>query len=309
MKRTNLILFFCFSFSIAAFCQIDRTTMLDWTVKNTDAIFEGKVLESSSFWGKNGEEIFTRHVISVSKSFKGQALETIEVITLGGIVGDVSQDWTHTVQFGVGKEGVFFCKSLTYPTASDLPFLLPYGFVEYESTGKNIVGVSNTIGVFENLYKDLYQPLKQDYQLTPVVFHSNSFEEGIAQKLSPSGGLGMVMSGMAIEFDFDNLSVPNLSELEFDVLARTSEDDVKLGDARILIRYSKEAFGENVVGEDNVEITTGGVLQDAELTPTYTDFDDETIRIDIPSDCIGTAALTGDFPKLSPNFYMSSCRF
>ncbi len=302
MKRTNFILFFCFSFSIAAISQIDRTTMLDWNVKNTDAIFEGKVLESSSFWGNNGEEIFTRHVISVSKSFKGQALETIEVITLGGVVGDVSQEWTHTVQFGVGKEGVFFCKSLTYPTASDLPFLLPYGFVEYESMGKNIVGVSNTIGVFENLYQDLYLPLKQDYQLSSVVFHPNTFEESIAQRLNQSGGFGVVMNGMAIEFDFDNLSVPNLSELEFDVMARASEDDVKLGDARILIRYSKEAFGENVVGEDNVEITTGEVLQDAELTPTFTDFDDETIRIDIPSDCIGTAALTGDFAILSQTF-------
>lgn len=75
--------------------QIDNSTM----------IVEGEVVAKSSFWSNN--LIYTTHTVKVYKVFKGEPLNTIEVITVGGTVGLEALMVSHGLKLQKGTIGLF----------------------------------------------------------------------------------------------------------------------------------------------------------------------------------------------------------
>lgn len=52
-------------------------TILNWTIQNSDEIFEGRIVSSESFWSKDKETIITKNQVAVSKHFKGSNISNI----------------------------------------------------------------------------------------------------------------------------------------------------------------------------------------------------------------------------------------
>jgi hypothetical protein len=113
------IAFFClFLFTyIANFAQ-----MLDWyhdktlpeilkqKISHTDIVIEGAVIEEKGFYDTiTGHGIYTSALIKVSRVFKGLTSDSLlEVIFIGGKIGDNLQIVTDIETLNKGAEGVFF---------------------------------------------------------------------------------------------------------------------------------------------------------------------------------------------------------
>ncbi len=80
---------------------------LDEQVNNSSLVVEGKVISKKSFWDVKHEKIYTTNTVEVYKVFKGVVVSTIEVITVGGTVGDVILMVFPNLNLRVGDIGVF----------------------------------------------------------------------------------------------------------------------------------------------------------------------------------------------------------
>lgn len=100
---------------------------LEKQVEKSSLIVEGKVISQKSFWGDNYRNIYTRNTIEVYKVFKGEKVEYVNVITLGGVVGLTAQNSSHSLQLFNGKQGLFMLK------ASNKKLEGKSGFKEYEA--------------------------------------------------------------------------------------------------------------------------------------------------------------------------------
>jgi len=72
-------------------------------------IVEGKVIQQYSFWNPAHSMIFTSNTLELSKVFKGTAPgTTIEIMTIGGIVGLDGVQASDLLNLHTGQQGVFF---------------------------------------------------------------------------------------------------------------------------------------------------------------------------------------------------------
>lgn len=74
-------------------------------LEHADKILEGRVVNQSSFVGQDGN-IYTENQIEVYRVFKGDVGFYAEIITEGGVYGDLMQMVTPSVQLRVGDYGV-----------------------------------------------------------------------------------------------------------------------------------------------------------------------------------------------------------
>lgn len=86
---------------------------LDTQVHASTQIVEGKVISKKSFWDANRQNIYTVNTIEVYKVFKGDALNTIEVITAGGTVDLDHEVVTPSLQLDVKDTGIFTLENST----------------------------------------------------------------------------------------------------------------------------------------------------------------------------------------------------
>jgi len=92
---------------------------------SVDYIFEGQVIQSHPYLTADGLTIYTSNVIQIFKVFKGNiSCGTIEMITDGGMVGDLSMTGSHSLMPVVGDIGIF----LTSATTKELPAQSVYTF-------------------------------------------------------------------------------------------------------------------------------------------------------------------------------------
>ena len=82
----SLLFFLVLSKSISAQLMLKEVSLSKQIEKST-LVLEGKVISKKSFWDANHEKIYTVNTVEVYKVFKGESLPTIEIITLGGVVG------------------------------------------------------------------------------------------------------------------------------------------------------------------------------------------------------------------------------
>jgi PKD repeat protein len=111
MKK-KLFIFICITllstYKISyAQCNLFELT-LPQKVINASNIFEGKVLNKTSFWNSQHSLIYTSNTIEVYKVFKGTVTESqLEVITEGGLVGDEMHNVVPCLNLSIGDIGIF----------------------------------------------------------------------------------------------------------------------------------------------------------------------------------------------------------
>lgn len=110
----------------------------DDKVERAAAIVVGKVVAQQSAWDANRERILTYNTFRVEQTLKGAPAQEITIITPGGTVGDIAQDYVGVPRFNTGGEHVVFVKN-TKAGPTVLYFDQGAYRVEKDSRGERVV--------------------------------------------------------------------------------------------------------------------------------------------------------------------------
>jgi len=172
------LLFLLLTFYSTAFAQLVPIS-LDQRIDKSTQIFEGEVVSKNSYWDDDKKHIYTVNVINVYKVFKGASSQKqIEVITKGGIVGDVMEEISHSLQLNVGDAGIFTAieSPAKLNTNSKLTRLKAYaeqqGFIKYNLSKQSAEDVFNT---YKSISKDVYPKIKNRTKISVKVVQKDKF--------------------------------------------------------------------------------------------------------------------------------------
>lgn len=96
---------------VAAEATIARAVKFDEKVEKSAAIVLGKVVAQQSQWDANKERILTYSTFQVEETMKGAPAQQITIVTPGGTVGDIAQDFVGVPRFHEGDEHVVFVRN------------------------------------------------------------------------------------------------------------------------------------------------------------------------------------------------------
>ena len=112
----------CLCFSTAVFATVAFATQIVYMSpqdlgQQSELVFRGRVLSVDSYWNARHTKIFTRTRLGVDETYKGTGQSTVDVIQLGGIVGNVKVTVQGALQWKPGEEVLLFVEpydALTY---------------------------------------------------------------------------------------------------------------------------------------------------------------------------------------------------
>jgi len=174
IKKLNMnkILFFFIALTFISAdisAQLQQVT-LEQRVENSSLVFEGKVLNKSSFWDTDRRHIYTSNLVSVYKVFKGELSHSVvEVITIGGIVGNQMEKVSYGLELQEGSIGVFTCvpNTVKFASGSKNLRLKPYaeiqGFIRYDLAS----------GTAKDVFKQYKNVAGEIYPAIQKLTHSN----------------------------------------------------------------------------------------------------------------------------------------
>jgi hypothetical protein len=96
---------------IAAEATIARAVKFDEKVDKAASIVVGQVVAQQSAWDANRERILTYSTFRVEQTLKGFPAQEITIVTPGGTVGDVAQDYVGVPRFNTGGEHLVFVRN------------------------------------------------------------------------------------------------------------------------------------------------------------------------------------------------------
>ncbi|PWH83670.1 hypothetical protein DIS18_03700 [Algibacter marinivivus] len=173
LKFTFLLLTFLINIP-TIFAQVSlREISLKEQVDNSSLVAEGKVVAQRSFWDADHKLIYTANTVEVYKVFKGDVVETIEVLTVGGTVGLTALVSSHALKLHEGNIGVFTLHNNDVPIATvditDKKQFRAYsgvqGFYEYDLDNNTVINkFSQRKGIQNTLYSDINNITKVNYK-------------------------------------------------------------------------------------------------------------------------------------------------
>jgi hypothetical protein len=177
--------------ALPAFSQLYKVENAE-KEQNSTLVVEGKVEEQSSFWNPQHTMIFTANKIRVYKLFKGElAADHIEVMTIGGTVGNESVQASDLLELSKDEIGVFFCfpnqgNILSPSTGNRLYdiYASSQGCFKYD-VFKNVAGDPfNTFnGISEQLYPAIVSLTKHNYTVIDASFNpGNIYSTSLSAK-------------------------------------------------------------------------------------------------------------------------------
>jgi hypothetical protein len=87
-------------------------------------VVSGRVTGVTSYWNEAGTKIFTRTTVAVDETYKGQKGQVVELIQLGGVVGNIRVNVEGALSWVEGEEVLLF--------------LEPYDSGRYQVTGMSL---------------------------------------------------------------------------------------------------------------------------------------------------------------------------
>src|SRR5688572_18332781 len=169
---------------------------------NSTLIVEGKVLSKKSAWNSGHTMIYTTSTVEVYKVFKGTLQSnTVDIITIGGVVDGHLIQATHLLELNKNDLGVFFLrpnKSQNVPTdvISALEvYSSSQGFYKYDLKQKT---ASAPFIEYNDIEKLLYRDLRNKTGRSPEIKNSTfSLEKPISRFQSDNSILAPVISSFS----------------------------------------------------------------------------------------------------------------
>ncbi|MCF7566972.1 T9SS type A sorting domain-containing protein [Sabulilitoribacter arenilitoris] len=188
MKKITLLMVLLFSlvFTKNLLAQkMLKQIPLEQQIDNSSLVVEGKVIAKKSFWDDNYHNIYTKNTVEIYKVFKGEQSETIEVITLGGTIGDKALIVFPRLELRRGDVGIFTLynndipveleaksSNKKYRTYSSLQGFYKYNL--YEDVAVN--PFSKKKGISNSFYNEIMNYTKSDY-VEVSEFNTNNFSK------------------------------------------------------------------------------------------------------------------------------------
>lgn len=102
--------------SFFANSQSITSDQLEKNIRYAKLIVEGEVLSHNCFWDIQRKNIYTSYQIKVFQVLKGKSSENLEVIIKGGIVDNIWQQVSTSIELKDGELGFFILKNITSGT-------------------------------------------------------------------------------------------------------------------------------------------------------------------------------------------------
>jgi hypothetical protein len=96
---------------VVAEATIARAVKFDEKVEKAASIVVGQVVAQQSAWDAKRERILTYSTFRVEQTLKGFPAQEITIVTPGGTVGDVAQDYVGVPRFNTGGEHLVFVRN------------------------------------------------------------------------------------------------------------------------------------------------------------------------------------------------------
>jgi len=205
---------------------------MEYKVENSSLIIEGEVISQNSYLGSDNE-IYTENIISIKNVFKGELnTNLVAIITMGGIVDDLSVTWTHLPTLSIGDLGTFFLRSNNRPT---------------NKFDTNVFCIfSGDQGVY--LYKKAERKIEV-YSILEDYSSLNQFYAKVGLNSMHEENLRFLETENCLNFEIKLGS--NSSELRntinFDLLIYTDSGSYVLNQAESFVGYSSDWFTQNII--------------------------------------------------------------
>ena len=276
MKKITLFMALLFSLIITEnlFAQkVLKEIPLEQQINKSSLVVEGKVVAKKSFWDDKHHNIYTSNTVEVYKVFKGEQTKTIEVITLGGTVGDKALIVSPSLKLRKGDVGIFTLYDNNIPSE-----------LEAKTPNKKYRTYSSLQGFYRyNLYENIaVNPFGKKSGI------SNSFYNEI-MNYTKSNFVEMS------EFKTDNYSKSNQSKVFLPPASITFTPTTATAGTKTVLTISGSGFGstQGKVGFSNAD-DGGATFIDALDTQVLT-WSDTSITVEIPSEAgTGTIRVTHD---------------
>jgi hypothetical protein len=123
---------------VTAEATIAQAVQFDRKVEQSAAIVLGRVVSQQSSWDANKQRILTYSKFRIEKTLKGFPSQEVTIVTPGGQVGDIAQDYVGIPRFTPGEDHVVFLRNTRVgPTVA---FLEQGAYrVETDSRGERVV--------------------------------------------------------------------------------------------------------------------------------------------------------------------------
>jgi hypothetical protein len=263
MRKKNLLNLLCVLLtSNALIAQIMlKEVSLEQQIEKSSLVIEGKVLSKKSSWDSNHEKIFTINTVEVYKVFKGEPLTTLEIITLGGVVGYEAQVVNPSLKLNQGDIGVFtLYNDYTAIESKGVvsknrfkPFGSLQGFYKYNIENDEVFNQFNSKkGIVSHFYQDIKNFTNTNYielsrfeiqnksenktanaQVSIVSFSPSETSAGTQSVLTISGSNFGTTQGKVSFYNADNAGASFVNALDSQVLTWT--------DALITVEVPSEA--------------------------------------------------------------------
>jgi hypothetical protein len=165
MHKIILTIFILFFVQSSVNAQALYEVTIEEKTQNATIITEGKVVAQESFWNNQNSMIYTSNKVLVYKLFKGNAItDTIQVLTVGGSVGNESIEASDLLQLNINDIGIFYCTpnilSITSPNSTNIlldVYSSSQGFLKYDI---NTQSASCPFKKYNNISSSLYQAVE-----------------------------------------------------------------------------------------------------------------------------------------------------
>lgn len=159
MKKYLLVVLVIFISHIARSQCMQIEIPLEERINASSIIVEGEVLSKQSYWDAKQQNIFTVNTVKPYKTFKGSLSNTapIEIITLGGIVGNTRLDVSNALQLNAGDIGMFLLKTSSVALTKSGNFLTTVegaqGYIKYD---RYEASASDGFKLYTSVVNELY---------------------------------------------------------------------------------------------------------------------------------------------------------
>ncbi len=171
-----------------------KETSLEKQIANSSLVIEGKVLSKRSFWDLENKNIYTANTVEVYKVFKGEPLETIEIITEGGTVGLSAQIVTPSLKLRINDMGIFmlYGNNISLKQKSAKKQFKTYGslqgFYKYNLTKDEAVNPFNKKqGISSAFYGEIMTITKGDFVEVKNISLESKQSTANKSSLAPGG--------------------------------------------------------------------------------------------------------------------------
>ncbi|PHI18001.1 hypothetical protein CEQ90_20215 [Lewinellaceae bacterium SD302] len=247
----------------------------------SDVVVHAKIESKQSYFGDDGE-IYTNNrlrVLKVLKSTNENRVNFMNVVTKGGIIGDIFSYTSHTHQIPVNFDGIFCAKS---------KYINDNVLYSVKGLKQPMLIVDQNSPKSDKIYGEIHQWLL----ISDEPFYSEF--NGQYEYINPA--TENLLTSVSLFLEFRNVNV-SMDSVDFDIYAKSNAQDVKFSGGDIYMTYDTVAFGTYLDQNNNIETERREVIIDTIYGIEAIDVFSDKVNISIFSDFD-----TSSFYELSTDF-------